>query len=295
MCSFVYPSQPALHAHNHRNTHGANTKHDTTPAGTVLQVNPIIAALSSALFPAPRCESQVDLCFVIDSSGSIRDNNVPGGPDNWQLQLEFLVSLVRAFTVGRDATRVGAVVFSEQVRLAFALDRYNTAEDISAAILAIQYLGQTTNTPEALRVTRTQCFNVANGDRPNVPNLVLIVTDGQPFPRDRRGPALVEARALKDTGVTSIAIGITSDIDVDFLRELSSSPQLEGQNFFTATDFAVLNTIQRTVVEGTCTTLTGKDYRCVFGSPVLFLHVAVLSAFFLVAEGGLVLNRDLDE
>ncbi len=200
----------------------------------------------------------MDLCFVIDSSGSIRDNNVPGGPDNWQLQLEFITSLVRAFTVGMDATRVGAVVFSEQVRLAFALNTYDTADEINQAILAIQYLGQTTNTPEALRVTRTQCFNVANGDRPNVPNLAVIVTDGQPFPQNRRTPALDEGRLLKDSGVTTILIGITDNIDVEFLRDLSSRPQLEGQNYFTATDFAVLNTIQRTVVQGTCTTLEGE-------------------------------------
>ena len=149
-------------------------------------------------------------------------------------------------------------MFSEQVSLVFALNTYDTAEDITQAILAIQYLGQTTNTPEALRITRTECFNINNGDRPNVPNLAVIVTDGQPFPQNRRTPALDEGRLLKDSGVTTILIGITDNIDVEFLRELSSRPQLEGQNFFTATDFAVLNTIQRTVVQGTCTTLEGK-------------------------------------
>lgn len=196
---------------------------------------------------------------MIDSSGSIRDANPPGGiPDNWQLQLEFLTTLVRAFDVGPDATRVGAVVFSEQVILEFFLSTFDTADAIIQALLNTPYLGQTTNTPEALLQTRTQCFNAANGDRNGVPNLAIVVTDGLPFPPERRQPALDEAQTLKDTGATVISIGITAGVDADFLRGMSSSPQIENQNYFTAADFDVLNEIQKSVVEGTCETVNGK-------------------------------------
>lgn len=199
------------------------------------------------------CDVQVDLCLIIDSSGSIRDQNPrDGSVDNWQLQLNFLSDLVGAFTIGPDQTRVGAIVFSEEVRLAFALDRYTTASDVQQAILNINYLGQTTNTPEALIQTRQQCFNAATGDRSDVVNLAIIVTDGLPFPDFRRQPAIDEAIALRDTGVTMIAIGITNVIDRDFLRQMSSSPQVENQNYFTATDFTALTRITTAVVEGTC-------------------------------------------
>ncbi len=105
------------------------------------------------------CATKVDLCLIIDSSGSIRDNNPPDGSvDNWQLQLEFLADLVQAFDIGPDQTRVGAVVFSERVMLEFSLDTYTDASQLSNAIRNIAYLGETTNTPEGLRVTREQCF-----------------------------------------------------------------------------------------------------------------------------------------
>ena len=203
----------------------------------------------------------MDLCLVIDSSGSIRDNNPPSGtPDNYQLQLEFLADLVRAFSIRPDATRVGAIIFSEQVILEFTLSQYDNSDAIVQAILTSPYLGQTTNTPEALRQTRLQCFNVATGDRPNVPNLAIVVTDGVPFPPERRTPALDEARILRDTGAAVVTVGITDAIDEDFLKGMSSAPQLLGQNYFTATNFDVLNEIQKTVVEGTCETLEGKDF-----------------------------------
>ena len=201
----------------------------------------------------------MDLCFIIDSSGSIRDNNPRNGAyDNWELQQDFLSELVDVFTVGLDATRIGAVVFSEQVRLVFSLDTYGDAQSVKDAINNIAYLGQTTNTPEGLRVTREECFNTANGDRPAVQNLAVFISDGVPFPSDRREPAIREAEALKSSGAAVVAIGVTDVIDVELLRTISSAPQVENQNYFIAVDFTALGEIRRAVGEGTCSVVEGE-------------------------------------
>jgi len=205
----------------------------------------------------------VDLCFIIDSSGSIRDNNPPDQSyDNWELQQQFLAALVDLFSIGLDATRVGAVVFSEQVSLVFSLDTYTDAQAVKDAINAIAYLGQTTNTPEGLRVTREQCFNTANGVRPDVLNLAIFISDGVPFPANRRDPAIQEAESLKNAGVLVAAIGVTDVIDVDLLRAISSPPQLEGENYFIAADFTALGEIRRAVGEGTCDVVQGRNFSC---------------------------------
>ncbi len=220
----------------------------------------MLANSTGVNFPStePSCEVQVDLCFIIDSSGSIRDNNPRDGSfDNWQLQQDFLSKLVDVFTISPDSTRVGAVVFSEQVRLVFSLDTYTDAQSVKQAINAIPYLGHTTNTPEGLKVTREQCFNTANGDRPNVQNLAIFISDGVPFPTNRKDPAIREAEALKNTGASVVAIGVTNIIDRDLLRTISSPPQIEGQNYFLATDFTALGTIRRAVGEGTCVVVEG--------------------------------------
>ena len=211
------------------------------------------------MIPLKTCENQIDLCLIIDSSGSIRDNNPrDGSHDNWELQLTFLSDLIKSFDIGRDATRVGAIVFSEQVDLVFPLNGYDNMNDVQERIESIAYLGQTTNTPEALVQTRLRCFSAANGDRPDISNLAVMVTDGVPFPPNRRDPAIAEAKALRDSGVKMVAIGITNVIDKDFLKEMSSAPQIEGQNFFTAVDFQELGAIVDTVVEGTCKAVEGN-------------------------------------
>ena len=201
----------------------------------------------------------MDLCFIIDSSGSIRDNNPSDGSyDNWQLQLDFLSDLTQAFVIGPDASQIGAIVFSEEVRLEFPLNAFDNRDDISQALLNINYIGMTTNTPEALIQTRTQCFNPSNGDRSDVSNLAIIVTDGVPFPDNRRQPAIEEAKALRNTGALMVSVGITDVIDEAFLKEMSSPPQALNQNYFTASDFLVLDEIRQTVVQGTCDTVKGE-------------------------------------
>ena len=200
----------------------------------------------------------MDLCFIIDSSGSIRDNNPSDGSfDNWQLQLDFLAQLVDLFTIASDATRVGAVVFSEQVNLVFALNTYDDAASVKAALQALAYLGQTTNTPEGLKVAREQCFSAATGDRPSIQNLAIFISDGVPFPENRRDPAIAEAQSLKGVALV-MAIGVTNVIDVDLLRAISSPPQLENQNYFIAADFTALGQIRRAVGEGTCEVIEGS-------------------------------------
>ena len=51
-----------------------------------------------------------DIAFVIDNSGSIRDNDPVGG-NNWRLIIDFVKSIIDIFTVGHDYTRIAVVDF----------------------------------------------------------------------------------------------------------------------------------------------------------------------------------------
>ena len=53
-----------------------------------------------------------DIAFVIDNSGSIRDNDVVGG-NNWQLILDFVKSIIDVLTVGPQYTRIAVVDFGK--------------------------------------------------------------------------------------------------------------------------------------------------------------------------------------
>ena len=200
----------------------------------------------------------MDLCFIIDSSGSIRHSNpTDGSYDNWQLQLAFISQLLNELKISPQHTRVGAVVFSEDSYLAFPLNQFDNGQSIKEVVNQIPFLGDATNTPEGFKVAREECFVRRNGDRPGVSNLALFISDGEPFPDERRDPAIRQAQQLKDNNdVQLIAIGITDQIDKAFLKAVSSPPQIEGQTYFLAADFTVLETVKKSLIgalpTGTC-------------------------------------------
>jgi len=61
-------------------------------------------------------ECLLDISFIVDYSGSIRDTNPPG-IDNWQYIINFMVNLVSSINVGDDTTHVGAVSFGTQLQI----------------------------------------------------------------------------------------------------------------------------------------------------------------------------------
>ena len=57
------------------------------------------------------CHGVLDLGFVIDSSGSIKDLD----PSNWDTLLQFVQEVINRFNIGEEDVRVGAVVYSNRV------------------------------------------------------------------------------------------------------------------------------------------------------------------------------------
>ena len=51
------------------------------------------------------CERERDVVFVVDSSGSIREQNVEGEMDNWQKLKLFLIDVVDRLDIGENKVR----------------------------------------------------------------------------------------------------------------------------------------------------------------------------------------------
>ena len=70
---------------------------------------------------------------------------------------------------------------------------------INAKIDALPYLDGNTNTSGGLYYMNTEIFKTSNGDRPNVDNIAIVITDGQStWDTHLTGPYAKEAR---DNGV----------------------------------------------------------------------------------------------
>ena len=73
------------------------------------------------------CENNIfDLVIVLDSSGSIEE----AGTGNWNLTKAFVVNILQGLDIGPQATRVGLVMFSRNVRNEFFLNTYSFRNDM---------------------------------------------------------------------------------------------------------------------------------------------------------------------
>ena len=91
-----------------------------------------------------------------------------------------IISFVKAFIGKADIdsgnVRIGLVTFARSVRLEFNLNAFTTKRDVLRAVGRVKKLVGRTNTAGALAIMRNTMFTPDNGDRPDVPNVVVVLT-----------------------------------------------------------------------------------------------------------------------
>lgn len=175
----------------------------------------------------------MELVFVIDSSESV-------GPENFEIIKDFVTALVDRVTVGRNATRIGLVLYSLEVRLEFGLNKCPTRQDVKRAIRKMQYMGEGTYTGTAIRKASQEGFS---GARAGVRKVAIVLTDGQTDKREAVKLDLV-VREAHAANIEMYAIGIVNTSDpaqAEFVQELNviaSDP--DGEHMYLIDDFNAL-------------------------------------------------------
>uniref|UniRef100_A0A8C3A682 Collagen alpha-1(XXVIII) chain n=1 Tax=Cyclopterus lumpus TaxID=8103 RepID=A0A8C3A682_CYCLU len=190
-------------------------------------------------------ERPMELVFVIDSSESV-------GPENFEIIKDFVNALVDRVTVGRNATRIGLVLYSLEVRLVFNLARYVNKQDIKQAIRNIPYMGEGTYTGTAIRKATQEAFY---SSRVGVSKVAIVITDGQ---TDKREPVKLDiaVREAHAANIEMFALGIVNTSDptqAEFRRELNliaSDP--DSEHMFLIDDFNTLPALESKLVSQFC-------------------------------------------
>jgi len=163
----------------------------------------------------------LDLNFVVDSSGSINDND----PQNWNITLQFVANVVRQFTIGPNDVQVAFVLFSQDATVKWGFTRYRDLASLLNAIFNVGYIGARTNLNDALYLTWSQVFAPGGGTRPNAVKVTIILTDGEDDTPEPRTPlTIANATRCKREGIRLIAIGVTDEVNRDRLLQIVSSP-----------------------------------------------------------------------
>ncbi len=190
------------------------------------------------------CVAVADIVFLIDSSESI-------GEANYRLERTFVNNVIRQLggEVGPDGIHVGAVVFGTEVQNPFFLNTYTDTASVTRAVDALPYLESQTNIARAIIDMRDTQFSEVNGDRPNVPNIAVLITDGrnEPSDADRNLDLIAEATRAKRQNINIISVAVGPNADRATLTEISAPNAV-----FEAEDFRGLSDILLRLSEDVC-------------------------------------------
>lgn len=109
-----------------------------------------------------------------------------------------------------------------------------------------------TATADGIKVATNSVFNTI-GDRPDVDNALILVTDGTPTLMSADNGYEPEYDAIKAAEnawlyMDVFTVGITRQIDEELLQKLSSAPHEEGRNYFMSPDFEGLEEIRNDII-----------------------------------------------
>ncbi|XP_059722550.1 von Willebrand factor A domain-containing protein 1 isoform X2 [Haemorhous mexicanus] len=143
--------------------------------------------------PAPQpstSNTEGDLLFLLDSSASVSRHE-------FSKVKEFMWDLLHPFTFGPRDVQTSIIHISTTPSMEFPFDQHLTSSALRKAIGATRQLMGDTNTGQALSYAREKLFSSEAGARPDVPKVLVWVTDG--FSTDDISEPM---QLLKDRGVT---------------------------------------------------------------------------------------------
>ena len=151
--------------------------------------------------------------FLIDSSTSVGDNN-------FKTVLNSIKTFVNKAGIDSGNIRIGMATYSSNVHLQFYLNSYSSRADLLNAIDKIVFISGDKNTADGIRTVRNELFSLAHGDRPGVPNIAFVITDG--VSNVNRLESIPEAEMSRDVGIELFAIGIGVTV-IDELNGIGGS------------------------------------------------------------------------
>ena len=154
-----------------------------------------------------------DLLFILDGSSS-----------STQLQFKasqmFIKSIIDSLDIDETSTRVSLVEYSDRASLIFPLNRYYDQGELKDAVDNVEASGgEGAVTDQALQLGIDQVFIRNAGDRPAVPNAVILVTDSK---STGDAPLSNKVKRLRETGTDIYVVSVGSATDKQELKNMTA-------------------------------------------------------------------------
>nr|XP_039253479.1 sushi, von Willebrand factor type A, EGF and pentraxin domain-containing protein 1-like [Styela clava] len=163
--------------------------------------------------------ARMDAYVILDSSSSI-------GEPNWIIMKKFISSILSSFTISEDTTHFAVVRYNKFVDTDTQINLSDYTSDIAGLLAAfdrIPYNGSGTRTGQAIQHVVDNMMRPSNGNRPDVQDLVIVITDGK-----AQDDVKTPSDELRAKGAITFAIGIEppgkAKLDVGQLEDIAGHP-----------------------------------------------------------------------
>jgi len=181
---------------------------------------------------------KADIAFALDASGSV-------GKDNFIKQVDFVKRVIYGLNLNGDS-RVAAETYANSPNIQFYLNKYTMQYAVYNA-LSFYYTGGRTNTASAIDSMRNDIFTSGRGDRGNVRNIGVVITDGR---SNDRAATLKAATNARRAGITLLTVGVGGNLDHSELLAVANFPS--EKNYFKSSDFNNLNNVASSLISAIC-------------------------------------------
>ncbi|CAH1796794.1 unnamed protein product [Owenia fusiformis] len=197
---------------------------------------------------SPMKECGLDIVWAIDTSCSISMEN--------KLKVrDFVKKMTTKFDIGTspNKTLMAAVAYDKGTDHQFYLNDNTDKKSLrkAASKIDLRKKGCKTFTFDALREAREVYFTAKHGDRPDVINILILITDGITFPWERQWETIEQAELLRNTGAFILVINLPNEFGLNNATEFEmiATP---NSKIFRPNDFVELMDIMKTLKKSLC-------------------------------------------
>nr|XP_046254479.1 collagen alpha-6(VI) chain-like isoform X2 [Scatophagus argus] len=186
-------------------------------------------------------KDEADFFFLIDDSGSIEHLDFAD-------MKKFIIEFLQTFRIGPHHVRMGLAKYADSPTLEFDLTAHSDSMKLEKAVKAITHIGGGTKTGSALSFMGP-LFEKAMVTRPNVPEYLVVITDGKSADKVKD-----PAEKLRAQGVVIYAVGVKEANETE-LRHIAGDPK---RTFF-VNNFDALRSINNNLIRDICAPDACKD------------------------------------
>ena len=187
------------------------------------------------------CSDDADLAFVVDTSGSITD-------ENFKKQQDFVKVLASAFDPNLAKHQLGLISYSSNAQMEVSFQEKADRKEFEQAVERIKHTKGRTRIDKALKLASSQLFTSSGGSRSGKRKIMIILTDGRQSQDFDTVPLKEAVLPLRQLGVRIFAVAIGNEVD---LKELYNVTE-RNEDVFPVSDFADLANMANDIALKAC-------------------------------------------